>query len=482
MLISIGILCIILILPLLIIAKYNRPCADDYDYALLTHEAVENSQGGAKIMNVIKAAWQTDINYYNSWQGLYTSAFLLSLQPAIWGEKLYSLTTFIVLGICYLFLLGSVYILNKHFLKKSFLFCLVSSFTLLTILVLLLPSPNEGLYWYNGAMNYTPWFFASIFDACLLIEIGYSKNKIAKIILIIISSILAFIISGANHVTAFANILILSFATIYLLFKKRYYSLAPLIMALGGFGIMIVAPGTASRQGAFVKQTVITTILETIKHVYQLLGSWISLAWFLSLIIITPIVIQIAYLNKNKNISLKHLIGAILVMFLIICGMFCVPYYAMGSFGTGRLTNVVWMAFMVCSWIIYILIWEFLNKEKYVNINKFNSAKVKLGMNILSCLALIALFVLPINGQESNSLIAYHELRNKTAYYYGKQMDERIKLYNDKSLEEVKVNELNPKSKLLFFDDIKYSADDWPNVTVGQYYHKRIYKVPNLVD
>lgn len=207
--IGICILCICILLPTLIIGVYNRQSADDYGYAIQTHNAIIN---GGNIFNVIESAWKTDVEFYNTWQGLYTSAFILALQPAIWGESLYALTTIIVMLTAYLCLLGSIHIINKHFIKRSFLFTIMLSLIILTMLTLWLPSPLEGLYWYNGAMNYMPWAFTNILGVCILIELYFCKGEYKNkkyILLIICSALLSFLTSGANHVTAFSNILVM---------------------------------------------------------------------------------------------------------------------------------------------------------------------------------------------------------------------------------------------------------------------------------
>ena len=59
---------------------------------------------------------------------------------------------------------------------------------MLTIIFLLLPSVTDGLYWYNGAMNYTPWIFVVFFQLSLIIDMYNNKNKFN----IILSTIIAF--------------------------------------------------------------------------------------------------------------------------------------------------------------------------------------------------------------------------------------------------------------------------------------------------
>ena len=72
------------ILPLFVISLYNHPSADDFAYAVETHMVWKSTRN---IFLVIKEAVMTSISYWNRWQGLYTSAFLLSLEPGIFGEQ-----------------------------------------------------------------------------------------------------------------------------------------------------------------------------------------------------------------------------------------------------------------------------------------------------------------------------------------------------------------------------------------------------------
>lgn len=462
----------LILLPLIIVSVYNRPCADDYAYGLLTHQAVKN---GENFFQIIKAAWDTDVLFYNSWQGLYSSAFLLALQPGIWGEQYYALTTIILMVIAYACLLGSLHIINKYFLGHSFLFTLSASMVILTILMLWLPSPNEGLYWYNGAMNYLPWVFADLLNVCLMIEIWYmGKERKGKVILLL-STILSFLISGGNHVTSFANILVLLAITAILLMKRRYYSLVSLVSACVGFTIMYVAPGTAIRQNVFNKQSVVNTILTTLMHVRRVGGSsWISMGWILSLAIITPVAIEIAV--KNKGIFSKRiLLGTVITSFAIICGMFCVPYKAGGTFGGGRLTNIVWIAFMFFSWVIYSMIWGCLVSDDYVNVEKMFRITQTRWKTVFISVCMVALFIVNLGGVDSSSVIAIRELRNGTVYDYAQEMDERYVLYNDDTLSEVAVAPLKTTSTLLFFSDIGTDPSKYPNNQLSDYYNKDIY-------
>ena len=112
---AVILLCLCILLPLIIVGFYNRPAADDYSYAYTTSAAVAEGSG---FFGILKAAWDTSAEFYNVWQGLYTSAFILSLQPGIFGEQYYALSTLIIFFSTFIPLLIAAHILNKHFFKK----------------------------------------------------------------------------------------------------------------------------------------------------------------------------------------------------------------------------------------------------------------------------------------------------------------------------------------------------------------------------
>ena len=477
--IAVIVLCICILLPLLIISAYNRASADDYDYAILTHQVVEN---GGNVFQLIGAAFDTTVKFYNSWQGLYTSAFILSLQPAIFGEGYYALSAPIVMLFAFACMFASVHILNKRFLKRSMLFTAAASLTLLTVLILWLPSATEGLFWFNGAMNYMPFAFLNLLNLCLLLEAYCSEKKVKRYALIGVCTLLSFLISGGNHVTAFANILFLLVITAaMLILKKRFYwSAFPFASAVIGFLVMYLAPGTAIRQEANGRGTqgVLDTVWETIKHMRYILGDWVDLIWVLSLLLITPIAIEFAIKNKER-LSKRFPILPIIVSLAVICGMFCVPYLPLAFFGEGRLTNVIWITFMMSSWFNYVLIWGYLIANEYVSVERLQAIKhLQIIKTVLIVACLLGLFIFQDGVESSNSYEAIVELKDGVAQSYCEEMDARFELYNDEELSVVAVPSLKVKSELLFFADLGTDPKVWPNTSISEYYRKDIYLVP----
>ena len=85
----------VLLIPVVMLAFYARPSADDYVYAARTHAVVQ--QYGADWPRLLAAAWETTVYFFQNWQGLYVSGFILALQPAIFGNAWYGLTLACVL-------------------------------------------------------------------------------------------------------------------------------------------------------------------------------------------------------------------------------------------------------------------------------------------------------------------------------------------------------------------------------------------------
>lgn len=467
--ILIIVISVIMLLPLFHIAMYNRPSVDDYDYAIYTHQAIENGGG---LLQVIKAAWDTNVEFYNEWQGLYVSAFLMALEPGILGEKYYALTTYILMGLMYILLLFTINILNKYFIKRSKLFVATSSLAVLTSLVLWLPDITQGLFWYCGAINYMPFVFLMFLSLAILIEIYY-KHGLKKNVMVVVSCMVSFILSGGNHVTAFGNILLLLVATVLLVYKKRYYSFPTLVSAIVGFIIMFTAPGTAVRQDAFVSPGVINTIFSTLDYVRYLLGTWLSIYWIISIVLLTPMAVEIATKNEDK-FSERFPIIPLLVSAMLLCGMLCVPYYAMGSYGDGRLINVIWITFMLLSWVNYVLIIGFFVKNGYIN--KTSEYKKSIIWAIVLVVTFSSLFFIINYGKSSNSVVAIKELKYGVAEQHAIDMDYRFELFNDDTLEEVAVPSLCVNSEILFFADFGKDPNAWPNTSIGEYYNKRIWR------
>ena len=75
---------ILLFIPIIWLAKYMVPSADDYSYGLDSHISYMST---GSVVEAIKSAYNTAILKWYTWQGTFSSIFLMSLTPAVFSDK-----------------------------------------------------------------------------------------------------------------------------------------------------------------------------------------------------------------------------------------------------------------------------------------------------------------------------------------------------------------------------------------------------------
>lgn len=452
-------------IPIFVISFYSRPCVDDFSYSVMTHNLVKS--GECNPVSLLRTAWQVDKHFYLTWQGLYTSAFLLALQPGIFGEKLYWLGTLSLIVLMAAVLYYVVSVLHRHLCgnaKQSF------GWMMLFLIVILqgMPSPVQGLYWFNGMINYMPFVFLVMLNAVLMIESEYCGQKRRRNAFLAVSCIVSFVISGGNHITSFLNILMLLFMAVIWGIRKRYGVITSLLSAIIGFMIMYFAPGTAVRQGTIQEGSgVLRTVLEGGNRCLIDIRQWTNLQWVCCILLVIPFAYEIIKTGKIKQVRV-HPVIILLLSLTMLAGMRCVPYFAIGNFGAGRSDNVIWITYMTLSIVnvIYLVVWLYYKQ--------YFALRINIGKQKLIWAGIILVFLICISGNcqnaESTSVRAIDELVTGRAQKYAAIFDERIPLLENAPSDQILHVRALPRSELLKFDDITGSMDEWQNSAWARYY------------
>ena len=256
--------------------------------------------GNWNIFTVIKTAFITDMEFMQFWQGLYSAAFLQSLQPGSFGEQYYFIGTVVLIVMMFA---GTYYFIKTVFKVFNIeMRPLLPSIIMLTIYLHGMPDIVQGLYWYCGAYDYIPFAMLNLVNISYILNY-YDSNGRKSLYYLVLTDICSFILSGGNHVNSFANILILVLFCIYSLWKKKKYGVfSSLISALFGFGIMLNAPGTKIRMNSFEGSGVFNTIYATFFRFLRLIFSRVYInarfAIFLFLLVLVA-----AMIRGNKKIK-----------------------------------------------------------------------------------------------------------------------------------------------------------------------------------
>lgn len=188
----------LLLVPVFVLAVFARPSADDYIYAARTHAVIQ--QYGFDLPRLLKAAWDTNVYYYQNWQGLYVSGFTLSFQPAIFGNRVYGVTLLCVLLPLFFCLYGLArcVVLRLSAAQKRLPWALALLLTFAFIEGM--PTPVEGLYWFNGAMNYLPYFSLAVLNAGLAFALCFAAQlTLRRRVLYAAAGCLCSLVIGGGH-------------------------------------------------------------------------------------------------------------------------------------------------------------------------------------------------------------------------------------------------------------------------------------------
>lgn len=386
----------------------------------------------------LRQQWRHRQIFSQAGRGLYTSAVIQALEPAIFGEKYYGLTGILILGIMFATNIRfTMYIIHKKLgaakLTGAAFGCMISF-----LMIQWMSSVVQGVYWYNGAVNYT--FFYSILTLLVVAAIRLWEDT--------------------TRIKRIRNVLISLF-----LKKKRTALLnsTALAFTVAGFLFNVTSPGTKIRQEAFPDTIgVFQTIWVAIRTGLRAADQWFGIAIVVGMLLMLPFVIPIV---KQVRSERKFEFRYPLVVFILSCGwicaMLCPPIYAMGGMGDGRLINVVYFSFVVLMFVneFYLCGWM-TGKIEELSISRnwiFTAIVLAAGM-FLAC------------GESSASYQAILSVKTGEASQYSQEANERYQHLLQSKGEDVVLKAYSVKPYLLYFDDITEDKTDWRNGYMQEYF------------
>jgi len=452
------------LIPLLWAGFYAVPCADDFSYGDAAHRAWA---GSGSVFAALAAALRQTREVYFGWQGSFSAVFLMSLQPAVFGMRLYALTPALML----LSLLAGLFCACRALfsglfgLPKSLAGCLAAVAALLCIQ--LLPSPAQGFYWYNGAVYYT--FFQGL--ALISLALGLRLVRRGGTGRLLLLCLLAVILGGSNYVTAlFCVLAALSGIALLLLGRDRAWRrlLLPTLCLLAAFALSAAAPGNAVRQGASEHSPdALRAVLEAFRC-----GAVYSVRWFrlpvLGVLVFAGVLLWSA-LRGGGRVPLYRPVLITLYSYCLLSAMFCPCLYALGDVGDKRLTNIIYYTYILlllvnlCAWLGF-----FASRRGAAEGEKKPGLLPLLASGAL-CLACCALF---LRAGGYTSVMALGVLRSGEAQAYYAAAQQRLTVLEDPSVRDAVLEPFPSQPYLLFMDDITADAQDWRNLAVSQYYGK----------
>ena len=464
--IGMVVLLVVAVVPLIIVGRYAHPCADDYSYGFYTHACWSTTNS---LLQTLRWAIYQVQKTYSTWQGTFSSIFLMSLSPAIWGEGFYFLTPIIMLTMIIVphFYLLKIIIVDLLNVPKSI--WLITSSVVVFLLIETIVSPVEGLFWYNGSVHYVFMHGSMVTLFGLLLSLVESKKKAKKITLCLLACLGALFCGGSNYPTALLGILGTFSLTVFLIWKrKQIYGMIPLIVYAISFYMNVTAEGNKMRQAFCEKSSPLEAIAKSFLELFEHMANWMSVQILLFMLLMIPVFWEIS--NTEKYTFKLPVIATL----FSICSNACMltpGLYAMGSANAGRIMNIVKMWFVLLLFFVEAYWIGWIKKKSLI---KLPEKKLDIRIWMAGVFVLIFLaFVLnrEIRKTDYVTYAAYVALRTGEAQQYHQEYLVRAEVLGG----EDKVVVLAPFSVrpyLLFFDDITNDANDWSNTAMARWYTK----------
>ena len=480
---------VVSLIPILLLSRYSFPCADDFSASDTAYIAWQQSRS---LVEVIKAAVENVIYNYKEWSGVFASVFWTSLQPGIFGEQYYGITTWITV---FLLIFSGIYfysVILKKYMHANFYETGYISFLYLFTIIQCMPSGLEGLYWHAGVVNYT-WAFAFLLLLSAIQLSNYKEyNKTKKIIKTIAACILSILVGGGNFITALQGCIWLSFILLTLVVNELKIKnnsikdiiirlrtiILPFFILLLAFFSSVLAPGNQVRMNGSEGMGVIKAILLSFYYAMTVpLENWMKWPILLLLGLSVPSIVLIVKRNK-RNYKWPGLV--MIVAFGILSAGFTPSLYAQGSMEAGRLHNTVYFLWITLLYLllIYLIGW-IINRveivEKKNDIRLTNNMKVYI-LTIMIIWGMLSILACKIDPKTYISSEAFALILSGKAMQYKKENIIRIEELKNKEKQDIILSRFSDPPELLLFQDISADPNEWINYVVATYYEKNSVK------
>lgn len=431
------------LVPFVMAARYAYPWADDFGYGARAHQAFIST---GSIFKAIGAAFDRTVEAYLTWQGTYTSCFLMSLQPGVFSVKLYHLTGIFMVTSMFL----SYYIFFQCVLRKTFKASRAITWCIYLLTVFLsiegVDGKAEAFTWFNSAVHYT--FGHALLIAFLGLSFAHMSNTEEKKSLLpcILISILGFLAAGVNNITVFGGLLtlliFLGCTFLYLtIWGQRNYRKAFRLLPM----TIVYIIGTLLNLGAIgnkQRMTLVTTkpngLFPTTKNAFVLGAAFIqrhfslvTLAFILISIAITWYAIAKEELLKNIDFRFPLPPLVTLISFCLLSALYAPSTYLTtegegtiayinGNLDVLRIANCVYFAFILLIQLNVFYYSGWLYKNDFTFHNSVAGSIIVFAAIVMTVISYRA----QTEGNPSSYLTssALYSLQNGSAQYYGNQM------------------------------------------------------------
>jgi hypothetical protein len=488
------------LIPLLWIALYASPSADDIPESYAAYTAFRNS---GSFFAAIAAAAGKSLYYYFNWMGYFTSNFFTCLPFSVFGERFYGFGTWFILAV-YTFsgiffmkaLLIRIFHMDKYSARAVIMLALILS-------IQCMPAGGarvEAFFWYCGAAGYTLMYSFCLLFLGLLIHAAAEENKGRRTRNLVLACVIGFFAGGGSYLSAITTALVTFLwllgafvrwkmpsenPDLTLFMKRSRILIVPAVFLAAGFFLSCAAPGNANRASTLTGMGPLKAVLVSIYYVLSYaIGEWTTWAVICIMLLMLPVFWNAA---GSVRFVFRHPVSAAVLAFAIPAASITPVMYAVGNIGAGRMQAMFWMHFVLCMTLLegYLTGWFYqtlhgipqkqgmqpIPEDRECN-RKFPAVS-SVFLRFIGFLILFgSLLCVYTNRDYYTASSAVEDLANGHASVYAEENKERYSIFTDQKISDAIVKSYTYKPDLLFFSDFSADSTDWTNQAAAKYYGK----------
>ncbi len=354
-------LCVLLLVaslaPLYALSFYNHPFYDDFGFSLLTRAAWTSARS---LPAVAEAALRNTAGIRNTWEGTYTTSFIGALQPAVFGEGYYWITTFLLLTA----LLCALWFLLWQALGKGLgcdvPTCVIAFCALAFVIIQFVPDVSEAFFWFNGGTAYTLMWALCCFWAGLLLKLAQAQTKAKTALWFALLAPVTVLMGGAKYSTVlFACLLLFCFTLRAFLLRrpKRLLYLLLALLLLGCLFFSASAPGNAVRAKTLHGgMGAPKAVLQALYFGLALMGNWFSLPLAAAVLLWAGLLLPFL---RQSRLGFAHPVWVTALALGLFCAQLAPTLLTGNYLGDGRTVNTYYFSYvlMACLLMVYWLGW-----------------------------------------------------------------------------------------------------------------------------
>lgn len=482
----------ITIIPMIYIAQYVWPCADDFEMGLGTKAAFLET---GSLWEVLKEAAQFAKYKYGNWQGTFSAIFLMALQPGIWGDEYYGIGAVIVIAGLLVSIFVLTYVLMVRLAKAPKSVWLILCILPLWAWVMRVMYTEEAFYWWNGAFYYIGFHACAmlITAAALCLWDGWEKyGKAKKAVCLVLGGSFCFFLGGGNYVTALMLVLVLGGMTVGALIGRKKSKIVLgvyFLSTLAALVISVAAPGNVAHMNTNFQNdiSVVEAICIAIKDGLLNIRDWTNVFVAALYVFLLPFIWE---LTRKCPLTFRFPVLATILSGGLYLAGYAPISYTFGGYAPGRIVNLYYWNYY---WLLLFNIFYWVgwidrkvrrrcadgeeNKKENVDGKPSVSAVVRIAgkqnkwQPVYICMAGV-LFLLAIKQTGIEDTNLYMLLKDLKAGVFQKAdsfQQERKEYYEAHQGEDVVVERLPYRSEITFFVDLVYK-DHVFNTTMAEYY------------